>query len=122
MRAGQEAFLRSAHPACGHGCQSYHPIRMKTHLLYLGGAFVAGEGTVPVVNPATGQTIALMSTTSRSRVGTVLADAHEAFLLCRKLTGKARGEWLNKIATALEARKDEVARLITMENGKPLAQ
>jgi succinate-semialdehyde dehydrogenase / glutarate-semialdehyde dehydrogenase len=48
--------------------------------------------------------------------------AHEAFLGWRKQTGKARGEYLQKIANELERCKDEVARTITLENGKPLAQ
>src|SRR5206468_7888532 len=48
--------------------------------------------------------------------------AHRAFLQWRKLTGKQRGEWLHKIAAEVQKRRDELARLITLENGKPLAQ
>jgi succinate-semialdehyde dehydrogenase/glutarate-semialdehyde dehydrogenase len=40
----------------------------------------------------------------------------------RRLTGKVRGEYLKKIADELERRRDEIARMITLENGKPLAQ
>lgn len=35
---------------------------------------------------------------------------------------KSRGEYLQRIAGELERRRDEVARLITLENGKPLPQ
>jgi len=63
-----------------------------------------------------------MSAIGRSEVAKAIERAHEAFLLWRKQTGKARGEYLQKIANELEHRKDEVARTITMENGKPLAQ
>jgi succinate-semialdehyde dehydrogenase/glutarate-semialdehyde dehydrogenase len=38
------------------------------------------------------------------------------------LTAKARGEFLHKIAHELERRRDEIARTITLEAGKPLAQ
>ncbi|HIQ21369.1 MAG TPA: NAD-dependent succinate-semialdehyde dehydrogenase, partial [Planctomycetes bacterium] len=40
----------------------------------------------------------------------------------RKLPGKTRGEFLQRIADVLQRRGDEVARTITLENGKPLAQ
>ena len=51
-----------------------------------------------------------------------LKDAHTAFLSWRQQTGKARGEFLHKIAAEVERRRDEIARLMTLENGKPLAQ
>src|SRR5258708_12883971 len=45
-----------------------------------------------------------------------------AFRTWRQQTGKARGDFLQKIASEVEGRRDEIARLITLENGKPLAQ
>lgn len=95
---------------------------MKTHPLYLNGEFVMGEAATPVVNPATGEVIAQMSTTSRPRVAQALADAHAAFPSWRQLAGKVRGEWLLKIAIEVERRREEIARIITTENGKPFAQ
>jgi succinate-semialdehyde dehydrogenase / glutarate-semialdehyde dehydrogenase len=61
-------------------------------------------------------------TVGRSAVAQAIADGHAAFLDWRQRTGKARGEYLNKIAGELERRRDEIARTITSENGKPLAQ
>ncbi|MDB6125243.1 MAG: gabD [Pedosphaera sp.] len=95
---------------------------MKTYSLYLNGEFVSSEPTIVVVNPATGESFARISTIDRTRVGQALKDAHAAFKEWRKLTGKARGDFIQKIAAELERRRDEIARLITMENGKPLAQ
>ena len=95
---------------------------MKTHPLYLNGEFVPGETSVPVINPATGEAFARMSLTTRARVAQSLADAHTAFVSWRQLTGKARGDWLQKIANEVERRRDDIARLITTENGKPFAQ
>lgn len=77
---------------------------------------------VSVVNPATGEAFAAISTVTRAQVKQAIADAHAAFAGWRALTGKARGEFLHKIANEVEARRDEIAKLITMENGKPLAQ
>lgn len=58
----------------------------------------------------------------RPRVATALNDAHTAFLEWRQRTGKERGEYLQRLASALEERAQEVARTLTLENGKPLAQ
>ena len=95
---------------------------MKNYPLYLNGEWVGGEPTVKVLNPATGEAFATLTTTTRQRVAQAVADAHAAFLTWREQPGKTRGEFLEKIADELERRRDEVARLITMENGKPLAQ
>jgi succinate-semialdehyde dehydrogenase/glutarate-semialdehyde dehydrogenase len=95
---------------------------MKTYPLYLNGEFITTEQTKAVINPATGEAFAHISTIDRARVAQAIRDAHTAFAGWRKLTGKARGEYLHAIANHLEARKDEVAQTITRENGKPLAQ
>jgi succinate-semialdehyde dehydrogenase/glutarate-semialdehyde dehydrogenase len=95
---------------------------MKTYPLYLNGAWHQTKAGHPVINPATGRAFASVSTIDRARVRQAIAEAHTAFLSWRQLTGKARGEFLQKIAVELEHRRNEVARLITLENGKPLAQ
>jgi succinate-semialdehyde dehydrogenase / glutarate-semialdehyde dehydrogenase len=95
---------------------------LKTHALYLNGEFVVSEKTLPVVNPATGEAFARISTIDRARVAQAVADADQAFGAWRSQTGKTRGEFLERIANELDRRRDEVARLITLENGKPLAQ
>jgi len=95
---------------------------MKTYPVYLNGEFVYTEKNIAVRNPATGQAFANISVMDRARVAKAIADAHAAFAGWRALTAKARGEFLHKIANELEKRRDEIARTITMENGKPLAQ
>src|SRR5207245_11530437 len=45
-----------------------------------------------------------------------------AFGAWRQLPGKGRGELLHKVANELQRRREEIARLITLENGKPLTQ
>ena len=95
---------------------------MKTVPLYLNGEFVTTGQALSVRNPATGETISQMSTCGRDRVAQALADAHAAFQLWRSVVGKTRGDFVLKIAAEVERRKDEFARTITLENGKPLAQ
>lgn len=95
---------------------------MKVHPLYLNGQWVRTEKTIRVVNPASEEVFAEMCVADREIVAQALRDAHAAFPQWRALTGKARGEFLHKIADELERRRDEIARAMTMENGKPLAQ
>ena len=95
---------------------------MKTHPLYLNGQWADSKTRVAIVNPATGEPFAEVSTVDRTRVAEALRDAHQAFENWRQLTGKARGEYLKKIADELERRGEEIACTITRENGKPLLQ
>ncbi len=95
---------------------------MKTYPLYLNGEFVVSDPAWDVLNPDSGEAFARISTIDRRRLAQALADAHAAFAGWRQLTAKARGEYLRRIATELERRREEIARLISSENGKPLAQ
>ncbi len=95
---------------------------MTTYPLYLNGQWMRTQTTRPVVNPATGETFAQVCTVDRPRVAEAVRDAHAAFLNWRQLTGKARGTYLRNVADELEKRAGEIARTITEENGKPLAQ
>jgi succinate-semialdehyde dehydrogenase/glutarate-semialdehyde dehydrogenase len=95
---------------------------MKIHPLYLNGEFVTTDKHFPVNNPATGQIVAQMSAIDLARLKQAIADAQTAFPAWRALTARARGEYLHKVAAELERRSDEIARTITLENGKPLAQ
>jgi succinate-semialdehyde dehydrogenase / glutarate-semialdehyde dehydrogenase len=95
---------------------------VKTYPLYLNGEFVTTGSAKPIVNPSTGEPFAMISTTTRERLATALEDAHAAFQAWRRIPGKARGVYLRTIADLVESRKDEIARTITLENGKPLAQ
>ena len=95
---------------------------MKTYPLYLAGEWITTERSNPIVNPATGEAFAAMSTIDRAQVAKSLESAAEAFKGWRKLPGKARGTYLQRIADHLEQRSEEVARTITQENGKPLQQ
>src|SRR5215510_6751980 len=87
---------------------------MKSYSLYLNGEWVATGGSLPVVNPATADAFARISTASRDRVAQAIQDAHTAFGSWRQTTGKLRGEFLQKIANEVERRRDDIARIMTM--------
>lgn len=95
---------------------------MKQYPLYLNGEMVLTATTSAVINPATGEVLGLISTTDRSRLAQAITDGDIAYRAWRRLTGRERGAFLNRIADLVERRRDELARTITLENGKPLAQ
>jgi succinate-semialdehyde dehydrogenase/glutarate-semialdehyde dehydrogenase len=97
--------------------------RLERHLLYLDGKFVDTGQARSVVNPATGQPFAEVAVVAgRGEVARAIERAHAAFATWRATPAKARADKLLAIAARLEARKDEVARAVTLESGKPLAQ
>ena len=63
-----------------------------------------------------------MAIIDRPRVAQAIADAHQAFQSWRERTGKERGEFLRAIASQMQERADEIASILTSENGKPLVQ
>jgi succinate-semialdehyde dehydrogenase/glutarate-semialdehyde dehydrogenase len=95
---------------------------MESYKLFLNGQWHAGSGVLKVVDPATDQVFAEVATIDRAGVRQALDDAQAAFAGWSGLTAKARGDYLRAIAGELNARRDQVARVITLENGKPLAQ
>ena len=95
---------------------------METRPLYLNGEFVRTPTTLAVVNPATGEPFASVCTLDRQQVHEAIRHAATAQRAWQEMTAKSRGDALLAIAGELDRRKEEVARLITLENGKPLAQ
>jgi succinate-semialdehyde dehydrogenase/glutarate-semialdehyde dehydrogenase len=95
---------------------------MKTYPVYLNGNWTITGDSIPVVNPADAEVFARMTVVDTVHVAQAVKDAHTAFAGWRHVTGKGRGELLHKIAVELERRREEIARIITVENGKPLTQ
>src|SRR5579872_6048245 len=89
---------------------------------YINGAWEkpAGHSTQPVTNPATGQTIAEVPFATAADIDRAVRSAHEAFLKWREVPVVDRVQVLYRYKTLLEKHAEEVARLLTRENGKTL--
>ncbi|RKR75862.1 aldehyde dehydrogenase family protein [Frondihabitans australicus] len=75
-----------------------------------------------VDNPATGQVITRVAGSSAAEVDAAIDAAHAAFTGgWRNTTAAERSALLARCADALEAHADELAEILTAENGKPLA-
>ncbi len=95
---------------------------MNHYKLYVAGEWVEGTGQREIVNPATGSAFATVATVGEQAATQAVEAAQAAFAAWSGLPAKARADYLLAIAGELERREEEVARLITQENGKPLAQ
>ncbi|GGA53594.1 glutarate-semialdehyde dehydrogenase DavD [Edaphobacter acidisoli] len=95
---------------------------MKSYGSYLDGKWVSTEDTFEVVNPATAEAFARVSRINNGQLKGALNAAEAALPAWRAMTAKDRGALLHRVADELLRRKSEIARTITLENGKPLAQ
>jgi len=75
-----------------------------------------------VVNPATGEALASVPLSSRSEVAQVIEVAAAAFPAWRRTPPEDRIQPLFKLKPLLEEHLGELARIITLENGKTLAE
>ncbi|MEO6248357.1 MAG: NAD-dependent succinate-semialdehyde dehydrogenase [Sphingomicrobium sp.] len=92
--------------------------------LFIDGSWRAGEGrdSFTVVNPATGDSIGEVPLASTADLDEALAAAERAYPKWRATDVEARGATLRKAASFLRERSEEIARLLTQEQGKPLAE
>ncbi|KAH3661805.1 hypothetical protein OGAPHI_005983 [Ogataea philodendri] len=84
------------------------------------GKFIHFEG-FPVVNPATQGEIAFMSNTPLETVKSAISAAAEAFRDYRTVPAQARARILENWYRLMIEHETDLARLVTLENGKPLA-
>jgi succinate-semialdehyde dehydrogenase/glutarate-semialdehyde dehydrogenase len=89
---------------------------------YIGGRWVQGAQTLAVNNPATGRPIAAVPRLGREAAEAAVEAAQAAFPAWSALTGKQRSAILKRWHALIEAHADDLARLMTAEQGKPLAE
>jgi len=74
------------------------------------------------INPATGDTIKTYAEMSPAEAAAAVVQAHQTWLGWRKTSFAQRAGPLKKTAAILRRRKDQLARLMAAEMGKPLKQ
>ena len=92
--------------------------------LYIDGQWVESSTgkKIAVENPATEETIAEVSAGGREDCKKAIAAAGEAMKTWMKTTAYDRAKVLKKTADLMRERADALARTMTMEQGKPLAE
>jgi len=95
---------------------------METRLL-IGGEQVDGQGEpLHVENPATEETIASVGTPSADQLDVAVAAARDAAAGWAGTPAVERAEMLHEAATRMRGRTEELARVMTLEGGKPLIE
>ena len=97
---------------------------MKHEALYIDGQWVKadGGGVIPVVNPANGEEIGAVPDAGRAETRRAIAAAEAAFGAFSRTTAAERAAMLHGLADLILERREDLARLLTEEQGKPLAE
>jgi succinate-semialdehyde dehydrogenase/glutarate-semialdehyde dehydrogenase len=93
---------------------------MRTQL-YIDGKWVDGNGTMPVYDPSDGSVIAEVATAGDAECEAALDAAHRAFPSWAKTAPRVRSEMLRKAFEIMTAESDQIATMISRENGKVFA-
>jgi aldehyde dehydrogenase (NAD+) len=96
----------------------------ETHfLLNHFGVIVSGEGdNLTIESPIDGGRIASIKIDTPAEIETRIAAAHAAFLRWRLVPAPRRGELVRLLGEALRRDKEPLARLVTIECGKPISE
>ncbi|PQA86815.1 NAD-dependent succinate-semialdehyde dehydrogenase [Hyphococcus luteus] len=89
---------------------------------YIGGDWRSGGETIDVVNPANGETIGTVPDFGRNEARNAIAAAAEAFPAWRARTAEERGKFCRAFYEALMDNQQILGEILTLEQGKPLAE
>lgn len=94
---------------------------LPSHKIFVAGEWVESAKPLPVVNPYTRQPFAQTFLADSAQVEKALASVSTAFEKAKKLTVAQRSEICTAVARKLEEKKEDFARNIVAEAGKPIS-
>lgn len=111
---------------CLSGLGLQHP-GLVPSLGYIDGVFTAGsasavEHTFEVINPANGKLLAKLPRMTKDDVQSAAKAAYTAWQRNKDATAGERSKYLNKISELMYRYREDLAKVITLEAGKPLAE
>ncbi len=89
---------------------------------YINGSWVSGPATFAVTNPASGKTIAEVADCTTEHARDAVAAARQAFNSWRNTTAAERAGLLKKWFALIIEHQDDLGKIMTLEQGKPLAE
>ena len=97
---------------------------VQTHKAYVGGEWIDADSgaTFPVLNPATGEVIADVPRLGAAETRRAIEAAERAYPAWRARTAKERAAVLRRWYELLLEHQEELAVLLTTEQGKPLSE
>ena len=94
---------------------------MSDYNLLIDGKMVPGDLEMPVLNPATEEVVAQCPRATKAQLDKAVAAAKAAFPAWAATPIEERRKYIVKMADVIEANAGELARILTSEQGKPLA-
>src|SRR5689334_18443195 len=82
----------------------------------------AGGRTSPVLNPATGEEIGTFAHADKGDLERAVQAADKGFKVWRKVSAMERYKIMRKAGDILRQRVDDIAKILTLEQGKPVAE
>ncbi len=104
----------------GTGLALTDEVRVNRH--WIGGEWVSGSETFERVSPSHGVVVSRSALGGVAETEAAIAAARGAFEGWSRLSGKTRAAVLLKVADLIEAHAEPMARIETLESGKPIAQ
>ncbi len=92
----------------------------KTQKMLINGEWVGSETTLEVTNPYDNSVVGVVSVAGKKELEEAIESAARAFPVLRSMAAHERAAILRKVAAGLEDRREELARSITLEAGKPI--
>lgn len=90
--------------------------------MLINGELCEGVASLDVINPADESVVAQCPLADQNMLNKAVESAQNAYLSWRKLSFSKRGTYIKKLTAAVEENTEELARILTLEQGKPLAQ
>ena len=85
---------------------------------YINGEWETSSEMYEKINPATGKCQGSFPMSNASTVTQAILSARKAFKKWRKVSRFVRSDYMNKVAKLIEERKEDLARVISLETGK----
>src|SRR5438094_4265564 len=121
--------LRRAVPILREGRERGAAMKLKDEKLFRQQCYVDGEwvdalnrGTIPVTNPATGETLGTVPRVGAEETRQAIEAADKALPAWRAKTAKERAQILRRWYDLMMANQEDLAAIMTAEQGKPLAE
>lgn len=92
------------------------------HRAYVAGEWLEFNSSTPVLDPATGEELVTVTSCPSDVVNQAVTSARNAFVRWRDQTPLERGLVLRSWATSIRNHADDLAVIMTSEQGKPLAE
>ena len=90
--------------------------------LFIDGKWRKSDTDIPVINPATEESIGRLPCASKNDLDDALEAAVKGFEIWRRTSPRERANTILRAASLMRERQDDIAQSITQEHGKPLKQ